>query len=110
MKVYLLEAVVLVTVRTVPAVPVPIRHHCVLITEPAVDVGMGGLFPANTKIMDRCQIILKIIQQNLTQGNSIYNIQFSKMYKLQTFCDVCDLDFSEAPTDIKHAGFTIRTV
>lgn len=46
---YLLETIVLVTVGTVPAVPVPIGHHCVLITEPAVHICMGWLLSVNKR-------------------------------------------------------------
>lgn len=43
---HLLEAVVLVTVWTVPAVPVAIGHHSVLVAKPAIHVGMDGLLSA----------------------------------------------------------------
>lgn len=44
---YLLEAVVLLAVRTVPAVAVPVRHHRVLVAEPAVDDGVRRLHPVD---------------------------------------------------------------
>lgn len=46
LQTHLLETVVLFTVGTVPAVSVPIGHYCVLVTEPAVHVGMDGLLSA----------------------------------------------------------------
>lgn len=55
---HLLEAIVLITVRTVPAVPVPIRHHCVLITEPAVHIGMDGLLSGNKMMW--CNMMLSV--------------------------------------------------
>lgn len=45
LETHLLEAIILVTVGTVPAVPVPIGYHCVLITEPAVHICMDRLLP-----------------------------------------------------------------
>lgn len=44
---HLLEAVVLLTVRTVPAVAVPVGHDCVLVAEPAVDNGVRRLHPVD---------------------------------------------------------------
>lgn len=41
----LLEAVVLLAVGAVPAVAVPVRHHRVLIAEPAVHRHVRGLLP-----------------------------------------------------------------
>lgn len=58
---HLLEAVVLITVGTVPAVPVAIGHHCVLVAKPAIHVGMDGLLSAivcgkrNLKCIHICQ-------------------------------------------------------
>lgn len=51
---YLLEAIVLVTIGAIPAVPVPIGHNCVLITEPAVNTCMGGLLSASNKVNPAC--------------------------------------------------------
>lgn len=48
-KTHLLEAIILIAVGTVPAVPVPIGHHCVLITEPAVHICMDGLLSVNKR-------------------------------------------------------------
>lgn len=48
---YLLEAIVLVTVGTVPAVPIPIGHHCVLITEPAVHGYMAWLLSVTAHVV-----------------------------------------------------------
>lgn len=44
---HLLEAVVLLAVGAVPAVTVPVGHHCVLVAEPAVDDGVCWLHPAD---------------------------------------------------------------
>lgn len=44
---HLLEAVILITVWTVPAVPVAIGHHGVLVAKPAIHVGMDGLLSAS---------------------------------------------------------------
>lgn len=44
---HLLEAVVLLAVGTVPAVPVPIGHQRVLVAEPAVDHRMRWLHPVD---------------------------------------------------------------
>lgn len=44
---YLLEAVVLLAVGTVPAVAVPVRHDRVLVAEPAVDDGVRRLHPVD---------------------------------------------------------------
>lgn len=44
---HLLEAVVLLTVRAVPAVAVPVGHHRVLAAEPAVDRGVCWLRPVD---------------------------------------------------------------
>lgn len=44
---HLLEAVVLLTVGTVPAVAVPVGHYCVLVAEPAVDHGVRRLRPVD---------------------------------------------------------------
>lgn len=46
MKINLLEAIVLLTVGTIPAVPVPIWYSCILATEPAVHLHVGWLLPA----------------------------------------------------------------
>ena len=46
---YLLKAIVLITIGTVPAVPVPVGHHRVLITEPAVHVCMGRLLSVRNR-------------------------------------------------------------
>lgn len=37
---YLLKAIILFTVWTIPTVPVPIWNHCILIAEPAVHIDM----------------------------------------------------------------------
>lgn len=42
---YLLEPVVLLAVGAIPAVAIPIGHHCVLVAEPAVHSHVCGLFP-----------------------------------------------------------------
>lgn len=46
---HLLKTVVLFTVGTVPAVPVPIGHHCILVTKPAVHICMSGLLSVGKK-------------------------------------------------------------
>lgn len=48
-KHYLLEAIVLLTVRTVPAVPVSIRNLCVLITEPTIYLHVRWFLPTKKK-------------------------------------------------------------
>lgn len=53
-NIYLLEAIVLVTIGAIPAVPVPIGHNCVLITEPAVNTCMGGLLSVSNKVNPAC--------------------------------------------------------
>lgn len=42
---HLFKSVVLLTIRTIPAIAVPVRHHGVLVTKPAVDRRVGGLRP-----------------------------------------------------------------
>lgn len=49
-KTHLLEAIILVAVGTIPAVPVPIGYRCVLITEPAVHTCVDRLLSVNKRL------------------------------------------------------------
>lgn len=50
-----MEAIVLLTVGAIPTVAVPIRHHSILVAEPAVDRRVCGFLPAKAKRRRLCR-------------------------------------------------------